>query len=449
MKHRNNSGNIMMVILLVVLLTFLGLGLMSFSTLHNWIRGSRTHKLSAVAKMRSELTYYLHHFYLEVFGADIRDFGRPETDFFNADHFPDTTGVIDHRIKIRNSFSHRTVPKNGYDDIRVTDVIDVVSPVHPYGIRAEVSIDMVCGQIPLTFFPFFLNTAGDIPGESFIEGNHPVNGGDGNMVIGGVEVERDTGGFLMDCLGIQGDELTWALIRMKFGFELSDQPLPNGVHLLEEGGAVRCIFIQGDVERLAFFAEGDIQKIRFVRGGMSYEYHYKPGEDYFMHWNDRRLEDKGFDEKILVNGNIGSLEQVGDAAFTASSNITLFASGTIVIRTNLLAALDSKVTLSTHLTLLSCFEKLFGGEGKTPGIVVETVHIEDGAEIQVSIVTDGKVVNKNPKLKVEGGIYCEELENQGVIEVNHLKSNSGCGAFFRTLDFKTIYHFHIRSMEEV
>ncbi len=168
-----------------------------------------------------------------------------------------------------------------------------------------------------------------------------------------------------------------------------------------------------------------------------------------MNWNEHRLEEMVFDEKILVNGNIDSLEQGGEVAFAASSDIMLFAVGTIVIRTDLAAAPGSKPVLSTHLTLLSCFEKLFGDEGKTPGIVVDTVHIEDGARLQVSIVTDGKVVNKNPKLKVEGSIYCEELENQGVIEVDHLNSGPGCGAFFRTRDFKYIYYFHINSIEEV
>jgi hypothetical protein len=203
------------------------------------------------------------------------------------------------------------------------------------------------------------------------------------------------------------------------------------------------------VDRLVFFSEGDIQKIRFVKSGIPHEYHYKPGEDYFMHWNDLRLENMVFDEKILVNGNIGSLEQEGDAAFASSSNITVFATGTIVIRTNLHAGSDSKPALFTHLTLLSCFEKLFGGEGKTPGITVETVSLEEGAEIEVSIVTDGKVVNNNPRLKVNGSIYCEELESQGIIEVDHLNSKSDGTGFYRTLDFKYIYHFFIHCMEDI
>lgn len=438
-----------MSILLVMLITFLGLGLMSFSILHNSIRGSRTRKISAVARMHPELTYYLHHFYEKVFGTDIRDFSQPETDFFNSVYFPDTAGVNDDRIKISNSFAYCAFPKDGYDKIRVTDVIDVSSPEHNHGIKSVVFFDMACGQIPLTFFPFFLNSAPDMPVKTFVEENHIVNDGDGNTVVDDMEVERDTGGFLMDCLGIQGDELTWALIRMKFGFELSNEPLPNGIHLLEEGGVVRCVFVQGDLDRLVFSTEVDIQKVRFVKNGISYEYHYKPGEDYFMHWIDRRLEDMMFDEKILVNGNIASLEQEGNAAFTAASNITLFATGNIVIRTNLEADSGLKPSLSTHLTLLSCFEKLFGAEGKTPGITVDTVSLENGAEIQVSIVTDGKVVNKNPKLKVEGSIYCEELENQGVIEVSHLNSKSDCAGFFRTMPFKYIYHFHIRCVEEI
>ncbi len=164
MREQNNNGQIMMAILLLMLVTFLGLGLVSTSILHNWIRGSRTRKISAVARMHPELTYYLHHFHQKVFGADIRDFVQPETEFFNMSYFPDTTGVNDNRIRISNSFTYRTFPKEGYDKIRVTDVIDVSSTEHNHGVKSEVFVDMVCGQIPLTFFPFFLNSADDTPG---------------------------------------------------------------------------------------------------------------------------------------------------------------------------------------------------------------------------------------------------------------------------------------------
>lgn len=450
MKQANKNGNILMSILLVVLITFLGLSLLSFSIFHIRIRGARTQKTTAVERMQQELIYYLHHFRERVFDESTRDFPQPETDFFNRTQFPDSTGICDDNVNITNSFTCRAFPYDGFNKFRVTDRIDVSSGDNNYGIKSEVFIDMVCGQIPLLFFPFFLNKAIDTLEEIFLEENHVIEGG-GNPVIGDMDVEINTTGYLMECLGIQADALTWALIRKKFGFELTDEPLPAGIHLLVEDGAVRCIFIQGDVDRLVFSTEGDIQKIVFIRAGTPHEYHYKPGENYFMYWDDLRVEDMLFEEKILVNGNIWSLEQEGETAFTQASNITLFATGEIVIRTSLEAA-DAEpgagVVRSTHLTLLSCFEKLFGQEGKTPGITVDTSDIDDGGTIQVSIVTDGKVINKDPKLKVEGSIFCKELENQGLMEIDHLDSNSDCGRFFRTMEFNYIYHFHVSSIEE-
>jgi hypothetical protein len=451
MRRQNNNGNILMSILLLVLVTFLGLGLLNVSILHTRIRGARNYKNTAVERMGQELIYHLHQFREKVMDTNIRDLPHPETDFFNRTRFPDTTGICDDRISITNSFSYVDFPDGGFTRFRVTDRIHVSSANNNYGINSEVFIDMACGRIPLLFFPFFLNKEIDKPEEIYMEENRVFDNGGGNPVVSDIGVDMDTTGYLMECLGIQGDALTWALIRQKFGFELTDEPLPDGIHLLIEGGVLRCIFIQGDVDRLLFSTEGDIQKIVFIRGYASHEYHYKPGENYFLYWDDLRSEEMLYAENILVNGNIWSLEQEGEAAFTSNSNITLFATGEIVIRTNLKADDDgasSNVVRSTHLTLLSCFEKLFGQEGKTPGITVDTIDAVDGGTVQVSIVTDGKVINRNPKLKVEGSIFGKELENGGLLEIDYLDSNSACRNFFRTREFNYIYHFHINSIEE-
>ena len=451
MRFQDNKGNILMSILLLVLVTFLGLGLLNVTIFHTRIRGARNYKNTAVERMEQELIYYLHHFREKVMNTSIKDIPHPETEFFNRVQFPDSKGILDNKLSITNSFSYVDFPFNGFTKFRVRDCIHVSSGKNNYALNSEVFVDMVCGRIPLMFFPFFLNKEIDKPEEIYLDENGVFDNNGGNPVIGELEVEIDTTGYLMECLGIPGDALTWALIRQKFGFELTDEPLPEGIHLLIEDGVLRCIFIQGDVDRLLFSTEGDIQKIVLIRGYTSREYHYKPGENYFLYWDDLRSEEMLYAENILVNGNIWSLEQDGDAAFTSNSNITLFATGEIVIRTNLKAddeGAGSNVVRSTHLTLLSCFEKVFGQEGKTPGITVDTIDAEAGGTVQVSIVTEGKVINKNPKLKVEGSVFGKELENEGILEIDHLDSNSACSNFFRTGEFNYIYHFHINSIEE-
>ena len=439
-----------MALIFVVFITFLGLSLLSFSIFHTWIRSARTHKITETGRMHQELIYYLHHFRQDIFNEDLRAFPEPEIDYFNNDRFPDSPAHGSDNIIIKNAFTHRIFPRELYKKIRVIDSIDVSCTRNNYGIRAEVFIDILSGQIPLTFFPFFLDKLIDIPEDIFMEQNN-VKGVDTNspdMVIDDMGVEFNSSEFLLNCLDIAGTAVTWAAMREKFGFEVSDEPIPEGIHLLVEDGMVKCIFIQGDVDRLVFSTAENVQEIRVVKNGIPHEYHYKPGENYFISLDNQRQEEWLFMERIAVNGNIWSVEQEGDTAFTAASNITLFASGSVVIRSDLETEnFDLEKMKPTSLTLVvSGAEKLFSREDLKPGVTVEK---EGETSVQASIITDGKVVNKSSKLKVKGSIFCKDLENQGVIEISHRNSKAGCDNFFRTTDYKYIYHFHINLIEEV
>jgi hypothetical protein len=92
---------------------------------------------------------------------------------------------------------------------------------------------------------------------------------------------------------------------------------------------------------------------------------------------------------------------------------------------------------------------LFDREDLKPGIRIEPKDGENDICIEASILTDGKLTNESPKLEISGSIYCKDLENQGSIVVRHVDSGSDWGTFFRTMDFKYIYHFHINFIEEM
>lgn len=453
-RFYDNKGNIVIALLLVMFLTFLGLSLLGFSIFHTWIRGARTQRLTETDRMRQELIYYLHSFREKVLSQDLRPFVNPVVDYFNKDYFPDTTVGVGggsvgsgSNMIIKNSFTNLAFPKEFYTKTRIIDRINVSSSKNNYSINAEVFIDMVSGQIPLTFFPFFLDKPGEVPGNvETLEGGSPVT------ALNGVEVEFNVSEFLVNCLEVKGTALTWAAMREKFGFEVSDDPIPEGIHLLVEDNQVKCIFIQGDVERLVFSTADNIQKILVSIGGVAHEYHYKPKENYFINLDNLTLEPWLFKERLVVNGNIWNLEQVGDAAFAEAAHITLFASGTVVIRSDLVTKtknLDLQKIMSTSLTLVCASGTLFDREDLEPGIKIVPKDGEDDICIEASMLTDGKLTNESPKLELSGSIYCKDLENQGIIEVRHVDSGSDWGTFFRSMDFKYIYHFHINFIEEI
>jgi hypothetical protein len=432
-------------------LTFLGLSLLGFSIFHTWIRGARTQRITETDRMHRELIYYLHALREKIFSQDLRAFPDPAADYFNKDYFPDTTvgagaGSGDN-IVIKNSFTNLVFPREFYTKTRIIDRINVSSNKNNYSINAEVFIDMASGQIPLTFFPFFPGAPGEIPGNvENLDGGSPV------MALNGVEVEFNVSDFLLNCLEVQGTALTWAAMREKFGFEVSDAPIPEGIHLLVGDSQVKCIFIQGDVERLVFSTMDNIQKILVSKGGVAHEYHYKPGENYFIDRDNLTEEPWLFKERLVVNGNIWSLEQEGDAAFAEAAHITLFASGTVVIRSDLVTTtknLNLQKIMSTSLTLVCASGTLFDREDLKPGVRVEPPEGKNETSIEASILTDGKLTNDSPKLEISGSIYSKELENQGIIQYRHVGAGSDWGAFFRTLDFKYIFHFHINAVEEI
>jgi hypothetical protein len=222
--------------------------------------------------------------------------------------------------------------------------------------------------------------------------------------------------------------------------------------MLVEDNLVKCIFIQGDVERLVFSTADNIQKILVSKGGVAHEYHYKPRENYFINCDNLTQESWLFKERIVVNGNIWSLEQEGDAAFIETAHITLFASGTVIIRSNLVTKtknLDLQKIMSTGLTLVCASGTLFDREDSKPEIRIEPPDGKNETCIEASIITDGKLTNESPKLEISGSIYSKDLENQGVIEFRHVNAGSDWGTFFRTMDFRYIYHFHINFIEEI
>jgi hypothetical protein len=268
-----------------------------------------------------------------------------------------------------------------------------------------------------------------------------------NMAADNTGVEFDSTAFLLNALKITGNTITWAAMREKFGLEISDEPIPEGIHLPVEDGILNCIFIQGHVERLVFSVRENIQKIRVTQNGVTHEYDYKPGENYFINWDNQREEELLFNEIIAVNGNIGSLEQEGDAAFTDMADITLYCSGNVTIRSSLETRnLDLQKMKATGFTMVCSFNKLFNLDGGTHDV---TVDAEEETSIEASVISGGKLVNKSKKLNVKGSIYCSELENEGSIVISYRKSSSGSAIFFRTMDYKGIDDFFIDVIDEV
>jgi hypothetical protein len=460
MKKR---GNIFISTLFVVLITLVGISLLTFTIIHTRIVRARTAKLVETDAIYQDLVRYLHRFRETLFNEAIADFAAPESDYFNSTYFPDV--ALDRSRFITHSFQCEDIPQPYFKKTRVTAVCAISSTSvcrNNYRIHAEAAIDLLAGEIPLTMIPFFLNTGkettpGPVDSGTFLTENHIVNKSDKNVMVDDIAVKWDIAAFLIDALKITGSKAGWREIREKFGFPPSDQPIPRGLYLVVEEGAVESVFIQGNMARMIFAVEGDIQLIRFVQDAATYELRYKPGENYFASWDYSLAPDALFKEKIMVNGSVGSIEQEGEQAFTPAADITLQVSGKAVIRTSLETAAGHLAYREVQLSNLKLVCSKNGLEspldpGKPePEVVVDTEGMEgeDEAELNLSIMVDGRFSNNTSRVKLSGSLYCTGIENKGDLEIHTKDAAVSANNPFSTVDFKYIHGFYLNFIEEV
>ncbi len=268
-----------------------------------------------------------------------------------------------------------------------------------------------------------------------------------NLIVNNSKTEFNVSEFLINSLKIKGNILSWRNVREKFGFELSDEPIDEGIYILSEDDIVESIFVQGNVERMIFSIQDNIQNIQIIKEGNNYEINYIPNDTYFICW-DNTIDDQSiFKEKIIVNGDIGSIEQKDETGFLEDSNIKLFSSGTTIIKTSLKTKnFDSKKTKLTNLTLISSFNALSNSVNPKSNIIVDA---QNETEIHASIIINGKFTNKTQDLKLSGSLFAKDLENKGLIEIEHSNSKFDSGNYFRTIDFKYLKEFFIDSIEEI
>jgi len=456
-EQKGQKGSIILSFLLLIFVSVVGISLLTFCILHTRTVKARTFRLVETEKIFQASIFYLHNFREKIFNERVQDFQSPDSDFFNSENFPDTTIKNDYFVS--HHFKYIYIPQNNYTKTRITVGLDfsTASPeTNNYCISSEVFIDIFQGQIPLTAIPFFMNNEISYPSgtagtTAFLKNNNIENKSKKNAVAEKIDVELGHAEFLLDALKIGGEVIGWREIREKFGLPPSDLPISNGIHLITEDNNIESIFIQGNIERMVFSTSNQLQKIRFIQNAVPYELSYKPDEKYFKCWDASISLETLFKEKIIVNGTIWSLEQEGNGAFLPQSNLSLLVTGKTVISSSLETIpdqLDFNEKLFSNLTL-TCgkehLEQLASSESIDPGIIVENI---EKLKLQISMITEGKFINKSEELKLSGSLYCEDFENHGLMEIYPPPMVTDPGNYYHTIDYKYVNQFLIHFLEE-
>ena len=438
------KGSMILAVMFVVFISLAGMVLLTHTLAHQHVLSARIKKISETERILQELMYYQHHYREKVFNDPIAHILSPESDYFNIETFP---SIRVHQTLIENSFSSRILDHAQFRRIRITNHIQIHSLKRNDHLKSDVIIDLISGNIPLYLIPFFLNADIKIPEVSYLNDNHIDIRSRGRFLIDDFPVNFDVTGFLADALNIRGNLLSWRDIREKIGFETSDNPIETGIYILEEEGRIKSIFIQGDLEKLIFSCGEGIQNVRLVQNGQSYSIEYRPGEEYFQCWVPDIQLQSVFNQHIIVNGNLWSLEQDQKPGLLENADIKLLVSGQTVITTSLQSHnLEIDRIRLNNLTLIAGFHDLYRPDESRPVVTVDT---NEKAALQATILVGGKFENRDRETTIEGSLFAREIQNQGDLTICPAGSGFSPDPFFHTGIMTVISGFFIDFIEEV
>ena len=151
----------------------------------------------------------------------------------------------------------------------------------------------------------------------------------------------------------QPDALTTAQLREALGLEVSSDPVPSGVYLIQDDTGLGGIFVQGDCEKIILAIEGESQIISFIQDELEWTLIFCPAQRItkFITPEETRLFNHTPIGIILVNGAVQSLgggirDTSGKVEIVKDEEIPCILDGV-----NLTIICSDEIVLSSHLIL--------------------------------------------------------------------------------------------------
>jgi len=223
-------------------------------------------------------------------------------------------------------------------------------------------LEVWIGHVPLPTIPILIDkTLSPEQQEKFIEDNNiDTSASSANMLPTGISfspeklLPADATPLVKKALKInifQPQELSQSLLREALGLAPSNDPVPDGVYLIQDDLGLGGIFVEGDLDEMVLAIEHDFQVISFRSENGQWLLKFNPSdfETIFISpegTQNFNLVPRGI---IVVNGEIRSL---GGGAVDTSGEVTMIKDEEIpcILRgVNLTIISSEKTTLSSHL----------------------------------------------------------------------------------------------------
>jgi len=386
----------------------------------------------------------LHQYREKLATVDINVFSAPEIDFFNKTVFPDQSNGD---CLSQNHFSLQTLrSEENLCLIRILNRIEVRKKGSRLLTTGRADVDLLKGNIPAGEFGLVVNKEIAENAAAYLAARGVEYPGAQLPLIGKLAVDSATGRLLAEALGLSGAIPDWRQIRDKFNLEPSAAPIPPGIYLVQDEGEVAAVFIEGDLDRLAFGAGGGWQTVSFRQEGRRSELSYQPGLESLVWSGPEAVGGRTFAEKIIVHGNVWAIEQEGAAAFLDASRIQLLASGRLIVRSGLesenLALQSEKLP---NLLLMTSGRDFFSGAEVNGDIVLE---MTGEKLVQAQLLVAGALVNGEGSVRISGGVYAGDIQNSGRLQIDAGAGQFAFSNYLSLTNFKLLKNFRVHFIQE-
>jgi hypothetical protein len=312
----------------------------------------------------------------------------------------------------------------------------------------DTRLDILVGHVPLPSIPFLLdksmtpeqkkvffekNSVHMISSES-VDLPPPTAFSDGGLL------PQQAGQQLAKALKIKifhPQDLSAAKLRLALGLEVNEEPVPNGVYLIQDDLGLGGVFVQGDLDEMILAIHGNYQIISFRQNQDLWVLRFSPeeGKTSFI----SPIEIQTFDlipiGIIIVNGRIlslgGGYEDAGGKILMAEQeeipcvkqgvNLSIISSDEINLSSHLIyqgvtwkEGVPYLKDSDSQLIIQAVGHDFFDGEKRAGEIVIGEDSSQD-LKVHASMTASGKgvtVLGEDKKIQMLGSLQTSELDLQ-------------------------------------
>ena len=313
----------------------------------------------------------------------------------------------------------------------------------------ETRLEILAGHIPLPMIPFLVSKNMDPEERESFGTNNPIRfvRRPTNLlvpqasIVGEGLIPQDASPLLGKALDIKifrPEDLTNARLRAVLGLENSQEPVPEGVYLIQNDLGLGGIYVQGDAKEMVTAIEQDFQVISFQMDAGVWIIKFSPAQSktYFYSPDGARAYDLvplGF---IIVSGKVESLgggvvDLAGNiclikdkevASILQGINLTVIASDTVNISSHLLrqgikwqAGVPYVKQESPQLLIFSTGRDFQDGQMKEGGITIDE-NAPQEIKIQAGLTAQGegfKILGEKKTVSILGSLQTSDYLSGG------------------------------------